>query len=150
MDTKETNIDPAITIATILLVGSVLLAVYQRNMSRRLPHGVYSMSVPHQTQDSLIRMGRLIIKPYDPAMGAKQRITVSIKSTTPVKKVTAVVKTDNKTSQEYELLPGGGTSLESDWTGTWIMDDTYDKTYQLILRAVSTEETVEITIPLRK
>lgn len=150
MDTKETNIDPAITIMTILLVGSVLLAVYQKNLAKKLPHGVYTMNVPFQTTTSSLRMGKLVINPYDPSIGAKQRITVGIKSSTPVRKVFAVLKTDNKTSPEYELLPGDGTSLESNWTGYWMMNDTYDKIYELILHAESTEETVEITIPLKK
>lgn len=150
METKVTNIDPAITIMTILLVGSVLLAVYQKNLTKKLPHGVYTMNVPFQTEDSSLHMGKLIIKPLDPAMGEKQRVTVSIKSLTPIKKVTAILKTDNTTSSGYELLPGGGTSLESDWTGQWIVKDTYSKTYELILQAENAKETVEIAIPLRK
>lgn len=150
MDTRETNIDPALTIMTILLVGSVLLAVYQKNLATKLPHGVYTMNVPLQTEDSSIHMGKLVVNPLDPSIGAKQRITVAIKSETPVKKIFAVIKTDNKVSPEYELLPGDGTSYESNWTGYWMMGDTYEKRYELILNAENTKETLEITIPLRK
>lgn len=150
MDTKETNIDPAILIMTILLVGSVLLAFYQKGAVKKLPHGIYTMDVPLQEKESSIQMGKLVINPLDPAKGKEQRITVAVKSTTPVKKVSAVVKTDNNASAEHELLPGDGTSLESNWTGYWTMNDTYNKIYELILRAENAKETVEITVPLRK
>lgn len=150
MDTKETNIDPAILIMTILLVGSVLLAFYQKGVVKKLPHGVYTMDVPLQEKDSSLQMGKLVVNPLDPTMGAEQRITVAVKSTTPVKKVSALVKTDNKVSAEHELLPGDGTSLESNWTGYWMMNDTYGKTYEIILRAENAKETVEITVPLSK
>lgn len=139
-----------IPIMTILLVGSVLLAFYQKGVVKKLPHGVYTMDTPLQQKDSSLQMGKLVINPLDPAMGGEQRITVAIKSTTPVKKVSAFVKTDNKISAEHELLPGDGTSLESNWTGYWTLNDTYGKTYELTLRAENAKEMVEITVPLRK
>jgi hypothetical protein len=105
------------------------------------PQANYATKGPH--------FGRGVIKPRYPVMGGKQRVTIAITDTAPVKKVTAILTTDTKISEPYELLPGSGTSYSSDWTGVWYVNDTYRSKYSLSIQATSTNGTTITTIPLK-
>jgi len=95
------------------------------------------------------RMGAGSIDPYDPAKGGKQQVTIEIGDKTPIQKVVAILKTDNKTSPAVELKPLNGATNQGNWQGEWIVDDTYLYTYILTIRATSASGTSYTDILLR-
>jgi len=114
-----------------------------------IPHGTTDFFVSVGKEVKGPRMGKGTIDPYDPEAGDKQRLTIAVSDTVPVTKVVATLKTDKKTSKPYELLPGSGTSMNSNWTGEWTIDDTYLYTYVLSIQATSSSGTSTVDVTLR-
>ena len=95
------------------------------------------------------RIGRGEIDPYDPSLNQLQKLTIEVNDTVPVESVTATLKTDNKISQEYQLSPNTSNQLIGNWTGQWVVDDSYLYTYVLTIKAVSRNGTSQIDVTLR-
>lgn len=114
-----------------------------------IPHGStdFFVSVGKEVQGP--RMGKGTINPYDPEVGGTQRLTIAVSDKVPVTKVVAILKTDKKTSEPHLLLPGTGTSLSSNWTGEWTVDDTFLYTYVLSIQATSASGTSMVDVTLR-
>lgn len=114
-----------------------------------IPHGPTDFFVSVGKEVKGPRMGKGTINPYDPEMGGKQRLTIAVSDTVPVTKVVAYIKTDKKTSGPHQLLPGTGTSMSSNWTGEWTVDDSYLYTYVLSIEATSASGTSRVDVTLR-
>lgn len=154
-DDGRTQIDGIIL--TVLLLICVVMAIYyyKKNnvvvipVSKSIPHGTTKFLIPIENERKGPQMSNGIINPYDPEIGGTQRVTITVSDTEPVTKVIAILKTDTKTSEPYPLFPGAGTSMNSNWTGVWTMDDSYIHTYILTIKATSINGTSSAEIKLR-
>lgn len=103
---------------------------------RRIPHGKIGFTIG-QADKTVPQFGKGSIDPYDPSKGGKQTISVEIKHSSPIKKVTAQIKTDSSVSEAYEFELISGTKMDGVWQGTWTVEDTYLYSYGLVLKAES-------------
>lgn len=72
----------------------------------------------------------ITFEPLDPAKNTSQTITASVTSKESVKSVTLTVNTDNQsTNHAMKLISGNGS--KGDWTSTFTVSDSYEKTYNL-------------------
>ncbi len=115
---------------------------------RAIPHGKKGFTVG-QADKTVPQFGRGFIDPYDPSIGAKQTLTIRVKHSTPVTKVTAVLQTDHETSKPYELHLQSGTQTDGEWSGVWSVNSPYSYTYVLVLTATSELKSAQVTITLR-
>ena len=113
-----------------------------------IPHGKIGFSVG-QADKSIPQLGRGSIDPYDPPMGGKQTVTIAVKHSQPVTRVTAVLKTDNSVSQPVPLQLISGTNTDGQWQGSWQVNDTYLYIYNLVLKAESSDKQAAVEITLR-
>ena len=114
-----------------------------------IPKGKRGFSVSMSSNLNGPRIGRGEIDPYDPSLNQLQKLTIEVNDTVPVESVTATLKTDNKISQEYQLSPNTSNQLIGNWTGQWVVDDSYLYTYVLTIKAVSRNGTSQIDVTLR-
>lgn len=114
-----------------------------------IPHGTTDFFVSVGKEVKGPRMGKGTISPYDPEIGANQKLTIAVSDTVPVTKVVATLKTDKKTSEPHVLTLGTGTNLSGNWTGEWTMDDSYLYTYVLSVQATSASGTSTVDVTLR-
>lgn len=114
-----------------------------------IPHGSKNFYVSIGSEVKGPRMGKGTIDPYDPAVGGKQRLTIEVNDTVPVQKVVAIIKTDKKTSEPHMLTAGAGVTTKGNWSGEWVMDDSYLYTYILSIQATSASGTSSVDITLR-
>jgi hypothetical protein len=115
---------------------------------RPIPHGPKGFSVS-QSDKTVPQFGSGTIDPYDPAIGATETITVAVRHTIPVTKVTAVLKTDHTISAPIPFTLKSGTSKNGQWSASLHITDTYFYTYGLVLQAGSVSgpgASVEITL----
>lgn len=114
-----------------------------------IPHGPKNFYVSIGSEVKGPRMGKGTIDPYDPAVGGKQRLTIEVNDTVPVQKVVAILKTDKKTSEPHMLTAAPGVTTKGNWSGEWVMDDSYLYTYILSIQATSASGTSSVDITLR-
>ena len=115
---------------------------------RPIPHGKIGFTVG-QSDKTVPLFGRGFIDPYDPAKGATQTVTIAVKYTKPVTKVTVVLKTDNNISQPYPFKLISGSDTEGEWQGSWQITDTYLYTYALVFNAESSNKSGSVEVTLR-
>lgn len=113
-----------------------------------IPHGSKNFMVSVGSDIKGPRMGKGTIDPYDPALGGKQKLTIEVNDTVPVQKVVATLKTDKKTT-EHALTAGPGVTNKGNWSGEWIVDDSYLYTYVLSIQATSASGTSTVDVTLR-
>lgn len=114
-----------------------------------IPHGPKNFYVSIGSEVKGPRMGKGTIDPYDPVVGGKQRVTIEVNDTVPVQKVVATIKTDKKTSEPHMLTAAPGVTTKGNWSGEWVMDDSYLYTYILSIQATSASGTSSVDITLR-
>ena len=114
---------------------------------RPIPHGKIGFTVS-QSDKTKPQFGKGFIDPYDPAKDQLQIVTIGVKDEQPVTQVTAIIKTDKQISTPLPLKLIGGSDIDGIWQGSWLLDDTYLYTYNLVLTADSTrgQSSVEITL----
>ena len=110
---------------------------------RPIPHGKTEFTVSTGKGSPGPRMIQGFIDPYDPSLGKIQTLIIQVAE--PVEKVTAILITDNKTSQEYQLKKVKGTT----WAGSWKVNDSYLYKYVLTIKASGSTGTSKIDITLR-
>jgi|GEM_PF-1254680 len=115
---------------------------------RAIPHGPKGFTVG-QSDKAVPQFSKGTIDPYDPATNTIQTVTIAIKHTQPVIKVTAVLKTDHTISDPHAFTLTSGTPTDGVWTGSWKMTDSYLYTYVLELKAESANEFAINPIVLR-
>jgi hypothetical protein len=115
---------------------------------RPISHGPKEFTVG-QTDTTVPQMRGGRIDPYDPARGATQTVTISIKHTSPVTRVTAELDTDHDESPPIPFTLVSGTALDGTWKGSWQVTDTYLYTYILELKAISGSKTASVVMTLR-
>jgi hypothetical protein len=115
---------------------------------RPIPHGKMAFT-SSQSDRTAPQLSTGSIDPYDPASGTTQTVTITVKHTQPVTKVTAVLKTDHKTSAPISFTLVSGTNTDGQWKGSWQVTDTYLYTYKLTLEATSGTKTGTVVITLR-
>lgn len=115
---------------------------------RPIPHGKIGFTVG-QSDKTVPLFGRGFVDPYDPAKGSTQTVTIAVKYTKPVTKVTAVLKTDNNISQPYPFKLISGSDTEGEWQGSWQITDTYLYTYALVFNAESSNKSGSVEVTLR-
>jgi hypothetical protein len=101
-----------------------------------ISHGPINFSVS-QGNKTIPQFRNGTIDPYDPQQGATQTVTIAIKHTQPVTKVTAVLKTDHAVSAPFPFTLIQGTATDGTWKGSWQVTDTYLYTYRIKLDAIS-------------
>ena len=114
---------------------------------RAIPHGKWGFTVG-QSDKTVPQFSRGFIDPYDPEQEASQTVTIAVKYTQPVTKVTAVLKTDHAVSTPVPFTLISGTNTDGQWQGSWQMTDTYLYKYAVVLQAESAGSkpaSVEIT-----
>jgi len=115
---------------------------------RPIPHGAKGFTVG-QSDKTVPQFSKGSIDPYDPAPGATQTVTINVKHSQPITKITAVLKTDNASSQPYSFKLVKGSDTNGEWQGSWQVEDTYLYTYALTLNAASASDPASVTITLR-
>lgn len=96
------------------------------------------------------KMISAFVDPYDPRIGEKQVAGVDLTNLSPIEKVVAILRTDNKTSKEYELTQASGDSKDKGhWEGSWTVDDSYLYKYTLTFKATASNGTSKVEITLR-
>ena len=115
---------------------------------RPIPHGTKGFTVG-QSDKTVPQFRKGSIDPYDPAKGQTQTVTIAVKHSQPVTKVTATLTTDHATSQPYSFKLISGSDTDGDWQGSWPVTDSYLYTYVLTLNAVSSGSPGSVTITLR-
>ena len=115
---------------------------------RPIPHGKIGFTVG-QSDKTVPLFGRGFIDPYDPDKGGTQTVTISVSYKNPVSKVTAILKTDNDTSEAYSFKLVNGSDTEGEWQGSWKVTDTYLYTYALVFNAESSNKSGSVEVTLR-
>lgn len=146
-ETPSKEVTQATTPSTVPVIPTKVIP--PTPTAKPIPHGTTDFFVSVGKEVKGPRMGKGTINPYDPEIGGKQRLTIAVSDTVPVTKVVAILKTDKKTSEPHALLPGTGTSMSSNWTGEWTIDDTYLYTYVLSIQATSASGTSTVDVTLR-
>ena len=150
---KSFQVKPFYTYIAIFICIAIVGITFFWKLSQttqftRISGDTWSFTVP-KYEGKGPHFGKGIIKPRVPVYGAEQRVTITISDAAPVKKVIAYLLTDTQSSGPYEFLPGSGTSYNSDWTGVWTIDDTYNNKYILSISATSVNGTTTVNIPLK-
>lgn len=115
---------------------------------RPVQHGKGSFSVSSNKKTGPT-MSEIVLNPYDPANGAAMILRVAASNTEPIASVTAIMKTDHKSSAPINFSVVEGTATKGVWEGRWIADDTYLYEYTLIITEESTNGSFTNTLGLR-
>ena len=115
---------------------------------RPIPHGKKGFTVG-QSDKTVPQFSRGFIDPYDPEKEASQTVTIAVKYSQPVTKVTAVLKTDHAISTPVLFTLTSGTNTNGEWSASWRIGDTYLYTYRLVLNATSGTKTGSVEVTLR-
>jgi hypothetical protein len=115
---------------------------------RRIPSGPKGFTVS-QADKTVPQFGRGEINPYDPAKGATQTLTITVKFKDPVTSVSAILRTDKQSSELIPLTLINGTNTDGQWQATWKITDTYLYNYALSLEAKSGKSVGVVEITLR-
>lgn len=110
-----------------------------------LPHGKTGFTVGVK-ENPIMRIG--FLDPYDPKVGEKQTVSITVKNTNPVESVEATMQTDNH-SKKYPMKLVEGTTLDGRWEATWEVTDSYVTTYVLTIDSVSGLDKSKAIITLR-
>lgn len=114
----------------------VLTAPSPTPSPRPIPSGSKGFTVG-QADKTVPQFGKGIIDPYDPQKGQLQTVSISVKHSKPVSKVTAIIQTDHASSEPQVFKLVSGTDTDGVWQGSWPVNDTYLYVYGLILEAES-------------
>jgi len=88
--------------------------------------------------------------PYDPKINSNQTVTIKLRDTSPIKKVTYRINTDNTQTEPIDLKLISGTPTDGQWQGDFIINDTYDEIYYMVFEAIDSQnQTLKYEFPLR-
>lgn len=91
---------------------------------------------------------RSFLDPIDPEQGEEQKIIINAKNSTPINNISVIVKTDTTNTQlEMNLTSGDATS--GTWEGSWVVDDTYLRNYQIEIIAEAANSIQQAEMVLR-
>lgn len=110
-------------------------------------HGKGTFTVSTRQSGPQFSTGTL--DPYDPPVGGRQTISLSLNDTKPITKVTVVVQTDNKKNGPMTLSRVSGSDTTGVWQTTWTFDDSYNLNYVMTFTAQSENGTSTITNVIR-
>jgi hypothetical protein len=163
-DSKKMKVEMIVLVA-LLIVFATLLFVYVAR--KKSPPVIYTLNpsisanktpLPTGTQvfnvsvgdikDNKPKMSLIRIEPLDPLFGGSQKITFQASSPFPIAQVASVVYTDKKTHQLVFNLTKGTREL-GEWTATWNVDDTYEKTYRAVFHLVNKSDVRDEEITFR-
>lgn len=119
----------------------------QVEAARPLPTGPQAFTVS-SGEKNVPRITGGLIDPYDPKVGAAQRITVNVEDENPVDSVRVSIETD-RGSKTHILKLMSGTRNKGTWEGSWRIDDSYNQRYRAILIATSKTGKAVIELTLR-
>jgi len=113
-----------------------------------LAHGRQTYRISGGTQ-GLPTISEAVLDPEDPEMGSTQTISVKANYDSAIKEVSAVLHTDDKdTTQVLQLSSGSPTNGE--WKGSWKVENSFDRSYSITVRAKNEQSLVQsVTITLR-
>jgi hypothetical protein len=116
---------------------------------RPLAHGKQTYAVSGSKKGAP-KATEVVIDPLDPAPGASQSTTVKALAMEagPITKVSIQLITDNK-NVTYPLQLTSGTNLDGVWTGSWVMEDSYDYRYQMAVIAENANDAWSVTLTFR-
>lgn len=76
----------------------------------------------------------VLIDPHDPIVGAMQTVRATLRDSSPITSVTAVIKSDNGL-RTFPLDRISGTDLDGVWASSWVTADTHNQDYVITIRA---------------
>ncbi len=114
----------------------------------KLPTGTQTYNFGHGKDVTGPKIQTLIINPLDPAKGASQTITLSIKHDSPVTSAVVTIATDNKETP-LTLKLTGGTDKDGTWSGSYTVNDTYDRRYDIKFNIKSASGSYENVMHIR-
>ena len=115
---------------------------------RPIPHGPKGFSVG-QSDKTIPQFGRGEINPYDPAKGTDQLVSIVVKHTSPITKVTGMLRTDDGDMSPVDFTLVSGTNTNGTWQGSWKVTKSYLYIYQLVFTATGSDKkrtTVVVTL----
>lgn len=117
----------------------------------KLFHGKDTYIVSRGSQAKGPNISEISLDPLDPAVGAKQILSVKVTHDTPIIEVIVKLRTDTKTTN-LTLVRIEGSELGGTWTTTWTVPESYLYNYTATITAKSAkdEATIPITIRERK
>lgn len=74
------------------------------------------------------------INPHDPLVGANQTIKATLRDTSAITSVSAVIQSDNGL-KTFLLDRTAGTDLDGEWSSSWVVADTHNYDYVITIRA---------------
>jgi len=105
--------------------------------------GEYKFSVSSKGEGGFVQKG--FLSPCDPKRGAEQKLQITANSDA-VTEIQAELQTDGK-KQSIPLTKHA--SQKNVWECSWVMDDTYDYTYAVIIKGKIGEKEVKLPMMLR-
>jgi hypothetical protein len=93
-----------------------------------IPSGTQLYRFSHGSEVVGPKIKRVEIDPLDPAIGANQKLTVTISHTALINHASLWVQTDNESIDRSLKLVEGDT-YEGTWEGEWTISDSYDYNY---------------------
>lgn len=114
---------------------------------RPLPQGKIGFTVG-QSDKSGPQFRRGFIDPYDPKVGERQAISITVKDEAPVRSVSVAIISDNG-SKKYQMDLVEGTELDGRWQVSWEVKDTHLYTYNVVLEAVGKRGAQKVEMTLR-
>ena len=96
---------------------------------RPIPHG-------KQTFSTWFGSTKGLIDPYDPPVGSSQVVQLQLTDSSGITDVQVIVTTDASCSS-FPLSLSSGTNTNGIWTGSWVVDSTYDFVYLMSIQATN-------------
>lgn len=109
-----------------------------------LLQGPQSYSISTKQNPDMYDLSLNTIDPHN----STQTVQLKVKDPSSVTSVKANVKTENK-SKEYPLSLQSGTANDGTWTGSWVLNDTYNKKFMITFSATDnkgSKSSVDFTI----
>lgn len=101
----------------------------------KVPERSQTFNVSGQFQGPEIR--QITLNPFGIKEGGRQTVTVRVKDdNNPVTAVRIILKTDNK-EVTHELSLTSGTVNDGSWSSSWVVDDTVETNYEIVMQAES-------------
>jgi len=94
------------------------------------------------------KFGQGELNPADPQKGQKQNFKIELADSVGVTKAEVILSTDNE-EKDYPLKLAEGDSRKGIWQAEWIMNDSYQTHYFVIIKAYNKKNESKVTITLR-
>ena len=115
----------------------------------KLFHGKDTYSISHGNLYKGPDIHQVTLDPLDPAVGARQIITVNMRHVYDVTKAYLTIGTDSK-STILPLTLVSGTAQNGNWQATWTIPETYNYNYIVTVFAQSKYDQASIPLEIRK